>query len=116
MKELHSFGNNTIGEILQNYEASMSVDRESEWMRLKVLAKRLASSSVYDLVNIVRASNPETYSNIWKVILLSLTLPLSSAACERGFLHLNKIKNKYRSCLSDSRLSSLIHIHMSKLT
>lgn len=119
MKDLHSFGNTTLGGILQNYEASMSVDREStlrEWMRLKQSAKRFASSSVYDLVEIVKTSDPETYSNIWNVILLSLTLPLSSAACERGFSHLNIIKNKYRSCLSDSRLSSLMHIHMSKMT
>ena len=86
------------------------------WATLKQSAKRLADSSVYDLVNIVKTSNPETYSNIWKVILLSLTLPLSSAACERGFSHLNIIKNKYRSCLSDSRLSSLMHIHLSKMT
>ena len=119
IKDLHSFGNTTLSGILQNYEASMSVDRDStlrEWMRLKQSAKRLASSSVYDLVKIVKTSNPETYSNIWKVVLLSLALPLSSAACERGFSHLNIIKNKYRSRLSDSRLSSLMHIHMSKLT
>ena len=75
-----------------------------------------AASSVYDLVNIVKTSNPDSYSNIQKVILLSLTLPLSSAACERGFSHLNIIKSKYRSRLSDSRLSSLMHIHLSKMT
>ncbi|KAM3867758.1 piwi-like protein 1 [Diretmus argenteus] len=83
MKDLHSFGNTTLGGILQNYEAIMSVDKDStlrEWMRLKQSAKRLVASSVYDLVNIVKTSNPETYSNIWKVIVLSLTLPLSSAA------------------------------------
>lgn len=119
MKDFHSFGNTTLSGILEKYEASMSVDRDStlsEWMRLKQAGKRLAASSVHDLVNVAKTSNPGSYSNIHKVLLLSLTLPLSSAACERGFSHLNIIKNKYRSCLSDSRLSSLMHIQLSKLT
>lgn len=50
------------------------------------------------------------------VVKLSLTLPLSSAACERGFSHLNIIKTKYRSRLSHARLSALMHIHLSKQT
>ena len=119
MKDLHSFGNTTLGNILEKYEASMSVDRDAtlrEWMLLKQARKRLAASSVHDLSNVVKTSNPGSYSNILKVLLLSLTLPLSSAACERGFSHLNIIKNKYRSCLSDSRLSSLMHIQLSKFT
>ena len=85
-------------------------------MLLKQAGKRLAAFSVYDLVNIVKTSNPERYSNIQKVLLLSLTLPMSSASCERGCSHLNIIKSKFRSCLSDSRLSSLMHIHLSKMT
>lgn len=119
LQDLHSFGNTTLSNILQKYEASLSVDRDStvrEWMPLKQAGKRLAASSVYDLVNIVKTSNPDSYSNIQKVFLLSLTLPLSSAACERGFSYLNIIKSKYRYCLSDSHLSSLMHIHLSKMT
>lgn len=50
------------------------------------------------------------------MVKLSLTLPLSSAACERGFSHLNVIKTKYRSHLSHVRLSTLMHIHLSKQT
>lgn len=40
------------------------------------------------------------YSNINKVVKLSLTLRLSGAACEKGFLNLNIIKTKYRSLLA----------------
>lgn len=97
----------------------MSVEKDStlrEWMRLKQAGKRLAASSVHNLVNVVKTSNTDSYSNIQRVLFLSLTLPLSSAACERGFSHLNIIKSKYRSCLSDSRLSSLMHILLSKFT
>lgn len=120
MKDLHNFGNTILSNILETYEASMSSDGIStlrEWLRLKQAGKRLAASSVHDLVNIVKTSNPGSYSNIQKVLLLSLTLPLSSAACERGFSYLNIIKkNNYRSCLSESHLSSVMHILLSQFT
>ncbi|XP_062389624.1 uncharacterized protein LOC134078010 [Sardina pilchardus] len=119
MRDLHNFGNTTVCSILKKYDAILQLDKDTtvtEWMRLKQAGKRLKASSVYDLVQIVNTSNPDAYSNINKVVKLSLTLPLSSAACERGFSHLNIIKTKYRSRLSPARLSALMHIHLSKLT
>lgn len=119
MQDLHSFGNTTVCSILKKYEAILQLDKDTtvtEWMRLKQAGKRLGASSVYDLVQIVNTSNPVAYSYINKVVKLSLTLPLSSAACERGFSHLNIIKTKYRSRLSHARLSALMQIHLSKQT
>jgi len=98
---------------------TLQLDKDSivtEWMRLKQAGKHLGTSSVYGLVQIVNTSNPDAYSNIIKVVKLSLTLPLSNAACERGFSHLNIIKTKYRSRLSLARLSALMHIHLSMQT
>ncbi|CAM4610200.1 unnamed protein product [Leuciscus chuanchicus] len=119
MQDLHSFGNATVCSILKKYEATLQLDKDTtvtEWMRLKQAGKRLGASSVYDLVQIVNTSNPDAYSNINKVVKLSLTLPLSSAACERGLSHLNIIKTKYRSRLSHARLSALMQIHLSTQT
>lgn len=120
MQDLHSFGNTTISDILKRYEAILQLNKDitlTEWMRLKQSAKRLGAYSVYDLVQIVNnPSNLDAYSNIKELVELSLALPLSSAACERGFSHLNIIKTKYRSRLSHARLSALMHIHLSKQT
>lgn len=119
IQDIHSFGNTTVSSILQKYEATLQLDRDTtvrEWMRLKQAGKRLGASTVHDLVQIVNTSYSDAYSNINKVVKLSLTLPLSSAACERGFSHLNIIKTKYRSRLSNARLSALMHIHLSKKT
>ncbi|GAA6081839.1 uncharacterized protein LOC109521862 [Tachysurus ichikawai] len=105
--------------ILQKYEAILPLDRDStirEWMRLKQAGKRLAASSVYDLVKIVNTSDPDCYCKIYKILKLSFTLPLCSAAFERGFSHLNIIKNKYRSRMSHPHLSSLMHLHLSKMS
>lgn len=119
IQDIHSFGNTTVSSILQKYEATLQLDRDTtvrEWMRLKQAGKRLGASTVHDLVQIVNTSYSDAYSNINKLVKLSLTLPLSSAACERGFSHLNIIKTKYRSRLSHARLSALMHIHLSKKT
>ena len=118
MQGIHSFGNTTVCNILQKYEATLQLDRDTilrEWMRLKQAGKHLAASSVYDLLQIINC-NPDAYSSINTLVKLSLTLPLSSAACERGFSHLNIIKTKYRSRLSHARLSALMHSHLSKKT
>lgn len=119
MQDLHSFGNTTLGNIVQKHEACLSVDRDStvrEWMRLKQAGKHLAASTVTDLLNAAKRTNPCIYTDIQRVLVLSLVLPLSSPACERGYSRLKITKSKYRSSLSDSRLSSLIHIHLSKMT
>lgn len=119
MQDLHSFGNTTLGNIVQKHEACLSVDRDStvrEWMRLKQAGKHLAASTVIDLLNAAKRTNPCIYTDIQRVLVLSLVLPLSSPACERGYSRLKITKSKYRSSLSDSRLSSLIHIHLSKMT
>lgn len=117
--DIHSFGNTTVRSILQKCEATLQLDRDTsvrEWMRLKQAGKRLGASTVHDMVKIVNTSYSDAYSNINKVVKLSLTLPLSSAACERGFSHLNRNKTKYRSRLSHARLSALMHIHLLKKT
>ncbi len=77
MQELHRFGNTTVCSILQQHEATLKLDRDTtvrEWMRLKQAGKRLGASSVYDLVQIVNTSSPDDYSNINKLVKLSLTL------------------------------------------
>lgn len=107
----------TVCPILQKYMATLQLDRDTnlrEWMRLKQAGKRLIASSVYDLLQIMNTSNRDAYSSINKVIKLTFTLPLSSAAYEKECSHLNIIKNKYRSHLSQARLLALMHIHLSK--
>lgn len=83
MQDLHSFGNTTVCSILKKYEATLQLDKDTtvtEWMCLKQAGKCLGASSVYDLVQIVNTSNPDAYSNINKVVKLSLTLPFKQCS------------------------------------
>lgn len=74
MQVLHSFGNTTVCNILKKYEVILQLDKDTtvtEWMLLKQAGKHQGASSVYDLVEIVNASNPDAYFHINKVIKLS---------------------------------------------
>lgn len=106
MQVLHTSGNTTVSSILKKYEVTLQLDKDTtvtEWMQLKQAGKCLGVSSVYDLVQIVNTSNPVAYSNINKVVNLSLTLPLSIEACERGFssqLDKNQVQISSETCSS----------------
>lgn len=52
------------------------------------------------------------HANILAVIDLILTLPASSAECERGFSNMKIIKSSYRNRLSDSSLSDLMAVQL----
>lgn len=54
--------------------------------------------------------NPGCDSHDNKADRLPLTLSHSSAEGERGSTHLNIMKNNWRTCLSHTRLSALIHL------
>lgn len=77
IQDIHGFGNTIVISILQKYEATLQLDRDTtvrEWTRLKQAEKRFGASTVHDLVQIVNTSRPDAYSNINKVVKLSLTL------------------------------------------
>lgn len=104
MQVLHSSGNTTVCRILKKYEVTLQLDKDTtvtEWMQLKQAGKCLRASSVYDLVQIVNTSNPSAYSNINKVVNLSLTLPLSIEACESSSqLDKNQVQISSDTCSS----------------
>ena len=56
------------------------------------------------------------YSTIGRMLLTLLTMPVSTAAFERSFSAMRRIKTYLRSTMKNERLSSIgiLHIHWSK--
>jgi hypothetical protein len=56
------------------------------------------------------------YSTIERMLLTLLTMPVSTAASERSFSAMHRIKTYLRSTMKNERLSSIgiLHIHRSK--
>ena len=55
----------------------------------------------------------ESYPNLMKLWQIVLTLPSSTASCERGFSKLNRIKNDDRSRLCLETLDTLMFLSLS---
>ena len=55
------------------------------------------------------------YPELWKVVQLLLTIPIDSAACERGFSKMKVVKTNRRNWLTTEQLNSLMTISLVKL-
>lgn len=86
---------------------------QTEWRQVKVLvANTFRDKSYLDLWQILLTKDPykDDFSNLLHVVRIMLTLPISSAECERSFSAQKRIKSDVRSSLSVQRLSDLILI------
>lgn len=54
------------------------------------------------------------FNETYKLTILSITIPVSSATCERTFSCLRRLKNYMRNCMSNDRLVSLSSICIEK--
>ena len=54
----------------------------------------------------------ETYPNLIKLMALALTMPVSTAGCERGFSKHNLIKNKIRARLKTENVATLMRMSL----
>jgi len=56
----------------------------------------------------------ERYPYLYNLLTLLLTIPISSATCERSFLEIMKIKNWLRTSLSQDRFTNLSIIYIER--
>ena len=71
-------------------------------------ARELPNVSPIQLLNWIHSmSLQETYPNVEIALRLFLTLPVTSASCERSFSKLNIIKNCMRSTMGQERVTDL---------
>jgi hypothetical protein len=54
------------------------------------------------------------FNETYKLTVLSITIPVTSATCERIFSCLRKLKNHMRNCMSNDRLVSFSSIFIEK--
>jgi len=66
---------------------------------------------LYDFLNEYQIA----FSELHKLCLISITIPVSSAGCERTFSCLKRVKNYLRNKLMDSHMSNLSVIAIEKL-
>lgn len=69
-------------------------------------------SANFDLEDLKLIIDIKIYPNLYKLLSVSLAIPISSSTCERSFSAMRRIKNWLRTSMSQDRFSnsSLIYI------
>jgi len=91
------------------------IDLEMSLSEIKILPTTIKKYEIQNNIKIKSLMNlidllekyKIVYNEIYKLTILSITIPVSSAACERTFSCLRRLKNYMRNCMSNDRLVSL---------
>lgn len=65
--------------------------------------------TIDDLKKVVDA---EVYPNLYKLLKVALTIPVSSATCERSFSAMRGIKNWLQNSMGQEKITNLSIIHI----
>lgn len=52
----------------------------------------------------------KSFPNIYIILMLFVTLPITNCYCERSFSKLSLVKTKLRSCMSQDRIESMMFV------
>jgi len=82
---------------------------------MKVAFNLLSTKKKYFQINDVKeVVQKQTYPNLFKLLQVALSIPISSATSERSFLSLRQIKNWLRSSMAQDRFTFLSILSMEK--
>jgi hypothetical protein len=110
------YGEEELSRILYHFRSlftdEISKQIEEQWLRLKlfVCERILLHERNFHTLWPRIATQENRFANIMKLISLVSLLPMSTAACERGFSMMNRIKSDGRSRMGSTTLNSLMCI------
>jgi hypothetical protein len=91
----------------------MDADLFEEWKLYKSCVSKMSPELKREEVwSSIFRSLRTSLPNLIDLIELNMIIPLSTVECERGFSKMSLIKTDLRSCLSEFRLDSLLHISL----
>ena len=101
-----------LAPLALSYGLNLS-DLRAECQSAKRLIARKSKSlnHLQDLSNFIYPYR-EPFFELYKIIQIAMTLPVTSAACERSFSRLRMIKTYLRNSMADDRLDNLATIAM----
>lgn len=120
---LHPQNENFLSyELLKPLALHYNLDLEMLLSELKILPTTIKKyeiqfnikiNSLMNLVDLLEKYKI-VFNEIYKLAIISITIPVSSAACERTFLCLRRLKNYMRNRMTNDRLVNLSCIFIEK--
>jgi len=87
---------------------------KSEMMVVKNCVVRSSTKLQIDLDKIKKVAQSEVYPNLYILLKVALSIPVSSALCERSFSIMRRIKNWLSTSMGQERFSSLSIINIER--
>ena len=114
--ELDTFGDNWIRTLLHYFQSYFDdVDQiKAEWPMLKSAVLEAFSSKIDNLPHGHKFTEDQEYPHVLSLYDIILTIPATSAACERSFTHMKLVKSNQRNFLKESSLSDCLMIRLGK--
>lgn len=79
-----------------------------------LIMKNCINKEDFDIDAISSEINKKFFPNLYKLLQVALTIPVSSASCERSFSVMRRIKTWLRNSMSNDRFSNLSLLHIER--
>lgn len=100
---------------VDTYESILKIDKgvlEAEMHILRNVVKESGDNIGFEILK--KYVQKEMYPNIFKCFKLAASIPISSAACERSFSSMRRVKVWTRTTMTEDRFSDLSILHIEK--
>jgi len=91
-----------LGINIESLEAEMTVIKNS------------IQNSDFTLNDVLQKIDQNVFANLYKLMQVALTLPISSASCERSFSVMRRIKTWIRSSMNQDRFTDMTILHIER--
>ena len=79
-----------------------------------LIMKNCINKDDFDIDALVLEINKKIFPNLYMLLQVALTIPVSSASCERSFSVMRRIKIWLRNSMSNDRFSNLSLLHIER--
>ncbi|XP_060847306.1 52 kDa repressor of the inhibitor of the protein kinase-like isoform X2 [Rhopalosiphum padi] len=98
---------------IEHYENALCIDKDQLKAEMLIM-KNCINKDDFDIGALVSEINKKIFPNLYKLLQVALTIPVSSASCERSFSVMRRIKTWLRNSMSNDRFSNLSLLHIER--
>ena len=91
----------------------LDINIESLEAEMTVIKNSIQNSD-FTLSDVLQKIDQNVFANLYKLMQVALTLPISSATCERSFSVMRRIKTWIRSSMNQDRFTDMSILHIER--
>ena len=102
-----------LQSLLDRYETVLKIDRQLLKSEISIFKSTAMFTDILNTEHTqIMSAELQQYPNLLLIMQLAMTLPVSSATCERSFSAMRRVKNYMRSTMLQDRFSALASLHI----